>query len=163
MWLDSTGEHFGKPFTVVHCLPRNCPGYCFLREEQGLDSGRDTGCIDIRPHSEAKLQWQDFDLHFRDYSATNVNSCREGSTGLACSTCREGYRKVEGTCVRCERFAYGAIAFSIFYYFLAVGFFIHKSKRIVTGVDCDSKIVILSRFVALSVSLTQKASLFQTR
>ena len=87
MWLDSTGEHFGKPFTVVHCLPRNCPGYCFLREEQGLDSGRDTGCIDIRPHPEAKLQWQDFDLHFRNYSATNVNSCRQGSTGLACSTC----------------------------------------------------------------------------
>ena len=37
-----------------------------------------------------------------------------------------------------------------------------KTKRyIVKSIEC--KIVILSRFVALSVSLTQKASLFQTR
>jgi Ca2+-binding EF-hand superfamily protein len=68
---------------------------------------------------------------------TAANVCRKGSTGRLCSSCLDGYEKVEGTCVSCLKTDYMSMIQPLLVYSLMCVFFMHKSRRVITGRDCD--------------------------
>jgi Ca2+-binding EF-hand superfamily protein len=88
-----------------------------------------------------------------------ANVCRKGSTGRLCSTCLAGYEKVEGTCVSCESLDYSSIVQACATYSLMCMFFMHKSRRVVTGRDCD--IHNSSSIIGISVFFVQTATLLK--
>ena len=168
MWVDITGEYLGKPLTVVPCPPLSCPGYCKLRNARGLpDDPSETGCKGQPGVKDwSRHTWAEFDAwidrHVRGRDPSFPNACKNGASGLVCATCdvdADGkvHKKVEGTCVSCSHFPIWAAVWALLMYMLLCLFFVHKSRRIETGVDCDTHIS--SSIVGILVFFMQTAML----
>jgi Ca2+-binding EF-hand superfamily protein len=135
---------------------------------------RDTGCIGEEGIEEgigwSKYSWAQFDAWVErelrgrgvDPFPRGVNTCRKGSEGLVCANCVSDelgrqYEKVEGTCVSCSSFPFGGALVTFAMYLAMCLFFVHKSRRIETGVDCDTHIS--SSIIGILVFFMQTATL----
>ena len=119
-WVDTNGSSHVPIFSPRHCLPGNCLGYCHFDPDSVGCSGN---------------HWEEV------AEGSPPNQCRTGSTGPLCSECETvgdvEYVKVEGSCVPCGAFDWGSVVGSSAMYACVCLFFLHKSRRIVTGRDCD--------------------------
>ena len=123
---DSSRSINPPQYKPVHCLKDNCIGYC----DQDETETEAPACKPV-PH-EATPQLE-------------PNACKLGSTGPLCAFCEDGehdranlkYRKVEGTCVKCDGIDWPNAFVTYGMYTLMCTFFLFKSRRILTGRDCD--------------------------
>ena len=125
---DSSRSINPPQFKPVHCLKEtnNCIGYC---DQDGTET-ETPACKPVPNEATPQLE---------------PNACKLGLTGPLCAFCEDGeygranlkYRKVEGTCVKCDGIDWPNAFVTYGMYTLMCTFFLFKSRRIITGRDCD--------------------------
>ena len=132
-----------EPFKPVHCLSKKtCIGYCDHLKYSSTDITAD----DIQEALDRNECQRGPNVGPDPYVQLDPpNACRDGSTGPLCAYCQDGengrldleYTKVEGSCVKCSHFDVKSFVTTYGMYLLMCMFFLFKSRRIITGRDCD--------------------------